>query len=70
MEPRVKTFVSRGGKKGEIYEKNIQNMVKQLYMENRNQFFDYINCPYSYEDYVDSLRNLNIFALLTFRLLF
>ena len=60
LEPRVKTFVSGGGKKEVIYEPNIQNMVKQLYMENKAQFFNYVNCPYTYEEYIESLRDQNI----------
>ena len=59
FEPKIRTFVSGGGHGKEISTPNIQNMVKELKMENRNQFLDYINCPYKYNEYVEDLRRKN-----------
>ena len=59
FEPKIRTFVSRGGHGAEIQTKNIQNMVKELKMENREQFFNYIKCPYKHNEYLENLRRNN-----------
>lgn len=59
FEPKIKTFISGGGYSVEIHTKNIQNMVKELRMESRDQFFSYIKCPYKYHEYLEYLRRNN-----------
>ena len=51
--------MSGGGHGTEIRIENIMNMVKELKMENRQQFLNYINCPLKYQDYIDYLRKKN-----------
>lgn len=58
--PQIKTFVSGGGKKGEIQENNIQNMVKELHLDNKRQFLEYIECTYKNDAYIESLRQKEI----------
>lgn len=58
--PQVKTFVSMGGKSQMIHENNIHQMVHELHMDNKNQFKDYLDCPYTYENYIADLRRKNI----------
>lgn len=60
IEPRVQTFMSRGGHGSEISEDNIHNMVRELHMDNKKQFLDYINCPYKYEPYINDLRRKGV----------
>ena len=59
VEPRVKTFMSRGSKSTDITTSRIHDMVKELKMKDRDQFFDYIKCDYKYKAYIADLRRNN-----------
>lgn len=43
-----------------INELNIHKMVHELYMDDKKQFINYIDCPYSYREDIEDLRNKNI----------
>ncbi|MFX1499974.1 MAG: hypothetical protein ACFFDH_03315 [Promethearchaeota archaeon] len=60
--PEIKTFVSGGGKSAMIYEDNIHKMVKELEMDNKGQFIDFIKCPYTYDQYIRDLIEKNIIS--------
>ncbi len=51
---RIFTVMSRGTK--EISKGLVKTMMKQLKFDNFRQFWDFIECPMTYEDYVEYLR--------------
>lgn len=59
VEPRIKTFMSRGSNATDITTSRIHDMVKELKLEDRDQFFKLIKCTYKYEAYIADLRRNN-----------
>lgn len=51
----VATKVSRGSSHRDISKKLLSKMSKQLYMS-KHEFFDFIECTYTYEEYYNFIK--------------
>jgi len=56
----VSTFVSRGTKYKEISDGLLSKMWKQLYLNNKQELLDLVDCPMSEQQLVALLRNNGI----------
>lgn len=59
-EPRVRTHMSMGSHGQIIHDKNLKRMSLELHMDSKNQFLEYIHCPYKYNEYIEDLQRKNI----------
>lgn len=59
IEPRVRTHMSMGSHGASIRDKNLRLMSIEMKMNDLGQFFDFIDCTLTYEDYLEHLRKHN-----------
>ena len=58
-EPRIRIHMSMGGHRENIRQENLKKMSLEMKMNDKNQFFAFIRCPLSLEEYLDHLRENN-----------
>ena len=59
VEPKIKVHMSMGGHGENIKQHNLKKMSLEMRMEDQKQFYNFINCPLSYDQYLDHLRKNN-----------
>ena len=59
IEPKIKVHMSMGGHGENIRQQNMKKMALEMRMDNQKQFQNFINCPLSYDQYLDYLRKNN-----------
>ena len=60
--PEIKTFVSHGSNQAVIGISILKKIVNQLQMDDIHQLRDFIDCPYTYDAYIESLRARGIIS--------